>query len=156
MSLAFVREDSIPRAEIEPDRPISAHPNLVTPAGLALIERELARVSQALAAAGDDEAARLRLLRDHRYWQARRGTAQVVHPDDTTPGEVSFGSRVRIRRSGKIETVEIVGEDEADPGAGKLSYVSPIAAALMGAMPGETVELAGRTPPMRIEVLAVD
>lgn len=156
MSLAFVREDSIPRAEIEPDRPISAHPNLVTAHGLALIERELDRLAHALAAADDDEVARVRLLRDQRYWQARRGTAQVVHSDDTTPGEVSFGSRVRIRRGGKVDTVEIVGEDEADPAAGKLSYVSPIAAALMGAMPGETVELEGRTPPMRIEVLAVD
>jgi transcription elongation GreA/GreB family factor len=155
MSLAFVREDSIPRAEIEPDRPISAHPNLVTPNGLALIERELDRLAHALAAVGDDEAARARLLREQRYWQARRGTAQLVHPDDTTPGEVCFGSRVRIRRGGKVDTVEIVGEDEADPAAGKLSYVSPIAAALMGAMPGETVEVAGRTPAIRIEVLAV-
>jgi len=156
MSLAFVREDSIPRAEIEPNRPISGHPNLVTPHGLALIEHELDRLAHRLADVADDEVARARLLRDQRYWQARRGTAQLVHPDDTTPGEVSFGSRVRIRRGGRVETVEIVGEDEADPAAGKLSYVSPIAAALIGAMPGETVELEGRSPPMRIEVIAID
>ena len=155
MSLAFVKEDSIPRAEIEPDRPISAHPNLVTPHGLALIEAELDRLAHALAEADEDEVTRARLQREQRYWQARRGSAQVVHPDDTTPGEVCFGSRVRIRRGGKVETVEIVGEDEADPAAGKLSYVSPIAAGLMGAMPGETVEIDGRTPPIRIEVLAV-
>ena len=48
------------------------------------------------------------------------------------PNEVQFGSTVTIERSdGRRQTYRIVGEDEADPANGKLSYVSPVARALM-------------------------
>ena len=51
---------------------------------------------------------------------ARRATAHVVEPRPDPDGEIVFGSRVTVRRDGKIETIEIVGEDEADPAAGKI------------------------------------
>ena len=78
--------------------------------------------------------------RDLRYWTSRRATAQVVEPpEDTT--EVHFGSTVTIlREDGRRQTYRIVGEDEADPSAGTLSYVSPVAQALMGKQVGEMVE----------------
>jgi transcription elongation GreA/GreB family factor len=70
--------------------------------------------------------------------------------------EVGFGARVRIvRDDGPEETIDIVGEDEADPAAGKISWASPLARALMGAAVGDRVELGERKPPVEIEVLAI-
>ena len=55
--------------------------------------------------------------------------------------EVHFGSTVTIlREDGRRQTYRIVGEDEADPPAGTLSYVSPVAQALMGKQVGDVVE----------------
>jgi len=124
-----------------PDRPISPH-NLVTPYGLELIEAELARLHEEHTAAhdADDKPLMAKLNRDLRYWTSRRATAQVIEPPtDTT--EVHFGSTVTIEREdGRRQTYRIVGEDEADPTHGTLSYVSPVAQALMGKPVGETVE----------------
>jgi transcription elongation GreA/GreB family factor len=124
-----------------PDRPISPN-NLVTPKGLELIEAELARLHQEHAAAAeiDDRSLLAKINRDLRYWTSRRATAQVVDaPRDAK--EVRFGSTVTIQRDdGRRHTYRIVGEDEADPSLGTLSYVSPVAQALMGKQVGEVVE----------------
>ena len=124
-----------------PDRPISPH-NLVTPEGLEMIEAELARLHREHAAAqdADDKSWLAKINRDLRYWTSRRATAQVVEPPvDRT--EVHFGSTVTmLREDGRRHTYRIVGEDEADPSAGTLSYVSPVAQALMGKQVGESVE----------------
>ena len=123
-----------------PDRPISSH-NLVTARGLALIESELARLHDEHAAAhdADDKPLLAKINRDLRYWTSRRATAQVIEPPrDTT--EVHFGSKVTIEREdGRRQSYLIVGEDEADPSHGTLSYVSPVAQAMMGKPVGETV-----------------
>jgi transcription elongation GreA/GreB family factor len=124
-----------------PDRPVSPH-NWVTPRGLELIEAELARLHDDHAAAieADDRPLIAKINRDLRYWTSRRATAQVIEkPEDAS--EVHFGSTVTIEREdGRRQTWRIVGEDEADPAAGTLSYVSPVAQALMGKPVGETVE----------------
>ena len=124
-----------------PDRPISPH-NLVTPEGLEMIETELARLHLGHTAAqeADDRAWLAKINRDLRYWTSRRATAQVVEPPADTR-EVHFGSTVTIlREDGRRQTYRIVGEDEADPSAGTLSYVSPVAQALMGKQVGDVVE----------------
>ena len=124
-----------------PDRPISSH-NLVTPKGLEMIEAELARLHGDHAAAhdADDRALLAKINRDLRYWTSRRATAQVVDAP-TGASEVSFGSTVTIEREdGRRQTYRIVGEDEADPSHGTLSYASPVAQALMGKEVGETVQ----------------
>jgi len=124
-----------------PDRPISSH-NLVTKHGLELIEAELARLHEEHAAAhdADDKPLLAKINRDLRYWTSRRATAQVIEPpSDAT--EVQFGSKVTIEREdGRRQTYRLVGEDEADPAHGTLSYVSPVAQALMGKPVGETVQ----------------
>ncbi len=155
MSRAFVKEMEDPGPDQPHEHPISPHPNLVTARGLGLIDAQLATIDQALAAAPDDtETARLR--RDQRYWTSRRATAQVAAPPAES-GEIGFGSRVTVRRDGKAaEVLEIVGEDEADPHEGRISYVSPFAAALMGAEAGETVEVGPRDPPIQVEIVKVD
>lgn len=135
-----------------PDRPISAH-NLVTAQGLELIEAELARLHEEHAAAhdADDKPLLAKINRDLRYWTSRRATAQVVEPPkDMT--EVHFGSKVTIEREdGRRQTYKIVGEDEADPVHGTLSYVSPVAQAIIGKPVGETVQ-AGATEATIVEI----
>jgi len=135
-----------------PDRPISAH-NLVTAQGLELIEAELARLHEEHAAAhdADDKPLLAKINRDLRYWTSRRATAQVIEPPkDMT--EVHFGSKVTIEREdGRRQTYKIVGEDEADPVHGTLSYVSPVAQAIIGKPVGETVQ-AGATEATIVEI----
>jgi|LNFM01.1.fsa_nt_gb transcription elongation GreA/GreB family factor len=143
MSRAFVKEDD-DAVEDMPERPVSTAPNLVTAEGLAAIEAEIAELNAELAEAGvDDRAARARIGRDLRYWTARRGSAQLTPPPEDN-GIVRFGSVVTIdREDGRRQTFRIVGEDEADPERGTLSYVSPLARALMGKAVGESVSVAG-------------
>jgi transcription elongation GreA/GreB family factor len=141
MSRAFVKnlEDTV---EELPDRPISPHPNLVTAEGLARIETEVARLQQehAAAHAADDRAALARVARDLRYWTARRASAQIV-PAPNDRSEVHFGATVTIvRDDGRRQTFRIVGEDEADPAKGTISYVSPVAQALTGKRVGDVVQ----------------
>lgn len=155
MSRAFVKEAD-DRDEPLPDLPVSDRPNYVTPRGLAAIDAKLAELNAALAA-GPDETEAARLQRDLRYWSARRSTAQLVSAGEVPNNEVAFGSRVTLRRDdGRPETIEIVGEDEADPAAGKIAWVAPFAAALIGAEPGDVVEVGPRKPPIEVEILSVE
>jgi len=158
MSVAFTREEDLEATAADlPDRPISPHPNLVTLSGLAQIEAALAAARAAWGAAqakGDIEADRTamaRATRDLRYWSARRATAQLV---ETAPdGRVRFGGSVTLERDdGRTQTWRITGEDEADPAAGSVSHVSPLAVALIGKRVGEEAVVAGRT----VEVIAID
>ena len=142
MSKAFTKEPETGDVYDDlPDRPVSPH-NLVTPKGLEMIEAELARLHLEHAAAqeANDRALLTKTNRDLRYWTSRRATAQVMEPP-TDAKEVHFGSTVTIlREDGRRQTYRIVGEDEADPSAGTLSYVSPVAQALMAKQVGDVVE----------------
>lgn len=143
MSRAFVRESDQDTSEL-PERAISAHPNFGTPRGLAAIEsqvrtleaqRQAARVAQ-------DAALRARVERDLRYWGARRASARVI--EQTATDRVRFGARVGLRqRSVAMQLFRLVGEDEADVAQGLLSYVSPLARALLGRAVGDTVPYQG-------------
>jgi transcription elongation GreA/GreB family factor len=141
MSRAFVKESD--EVEELPDRLISEHPNLVTKEGLAQIEAEVARFDAAHAEAlrAHDRAAIAIAARDLRYWQARRASAEVITPPKDS-GEVHFGSRITFKREdGRRQTYRIVGEDEADPAKGTLSYVSPLARVLMGKSVGDIARM---------------
>jgi len=150
MSVAFTKEEDSESAAAElPDRPISSHPNLVTPEGLAQLEAALAdaRAAYAAAQAGDDvktdRTAMACATRDLRYYAARRGSARVVEPVANS-GHVTFGGAATITRAdGRVQTFRIVGEDEADPTKGSISYISPLAAALLGREVGDVVTVGG-------------
>ncbi len=118
----------------------------MTEAGLAAIDAALARFEAAHAAAtakGKTEAGNA-ALREVRYWRARRATAEVVRPPIDTNRAV-FGMIVTLRRDdGREQTFRIVGEDEANPSCGTVSYVSPFARAVLNHKPGETVEIGGQ------------
>jgi transcription elongation GreA/GreB family factor len=158
MSVAFTKESDAEAVAADlPDRPIPAHANLVTPGGLAQIEAELAAVRAAYAAAQAGEAisadrtAMARATRDLRYWAARRASAQLIEAR-AVDGTVAFGSRVTFQRDdGRIQTYAIVGDDEADPAGGSVSYVSPLARALIGKAVGDVANLSGQ----EIEIIAV-
>ena len=144
MSIAFVREKEGGEAfEDLPDRPISPHTNFVTRQGLEQIEAEVARLeAEASALDRDDKAGNARVARDLRYWSARRNSAQLV--EKVEGDTVHFGSTVTVvREDDKRQTYHIVGEDEADPTKGSLSYVSPLAKALTGKSLGDSVEVNG-------------
>ena len=145
MSRAFVKDAENHEPEL-PDRPISPHRNFVTEAGLAAIDANLARFEAAHRAAldKDDREAAAAASRELRYWRARRASSEVVKPPSAR-GQASFGTTVILRRSdGREQSFRIVGEDEADPSRGTVSYVSPLARAVLTHGPGETVEIAGQ------------
>ncbi|MBN8978489.1 MAG: transcription elongation factor GreA [Rhizobiales bacterium] len=159
MSVAFTKEDSAETASetLLPDRPISPHPNLVTAAGLAALERQLqqARDAYDAAQAVEDVNERRRQaaipLRDVRYFAARVRTAQIV-ADPTSTDIVAFGSTVTFQRDdGRVQTYRIVGEDEADPNAGSISFVSPVARQLTGKAVGDEVTVSGQN----IEIVSI-
>ena len=147
MSVAFVKEESAEAAaEIQlPERPISPHPNLVTEAGLKQLETQLREAQAALEVAGAIEDINERRRRsaipsrDARYFAERLRTAEPMpDPDDT--GTVAFGHVVTFSRDdGRVQTYRIVGEDQADPGAGTMSFASPMARALLGKAVGDVV-----------------
>jgi transcription elongation GreA/GreB family factor len=145
MNRAFVKE-SDQGGEALPERAISPHPNLVTARGLAQLEarvREL-EAERSAARAGNDKAELARIARDLRYFQARRESARLVTPPPSAT-QVRFGVCVRLRLAdGSDRAFRLVGEDEADPKSGLISYVSPLAAALMGKGPGDELPFAGQ------------
>lgn len=153
MSRAFVKEDDGTRPEVLPDLPVSSAPNLVTARGLRMIEARIAETEAALADA--DEARAPRLRRDLRYWRIRHATARPTAPDPANPA-VQFGSRVTYRTGEGTRTVTITGEDEADPAAGTIAYVAPVARALTGAEAGSAVTVTLRGAPVDLEILAVE
>ena len=145
MSVAFVKEESAETAaETQlPDRPVSLHPNLVTETGLKALEHALQAAREAFEAANaiEDVNERRRQAagpaRDLRYFSERLRTAQLMPPpaDNET---VAFGSTVTFSRDdGRVQTYRIVGEDEADPKTGSISYVSPVARLLLGKSVGD-------------------
>jgi transcription elongation GreA/GreB family factor len=147
LSVAFTKEESAETASetLLPDRVISPHPNLVTETGLKALERQLQEAREAYEAAQktEDVNERRRLsaapLRDMRYFAERVRTAQV-RPDPVSTDSVAFGSTVTFNRAdGRVQKYRIVGEDEAEPKAGSISYVSPVAKSLMGKSVGDVV-----------------
>ena len=140
-----------------PDRPISPHPNLVTEAGLKALELQLRQAREAYDAASTIEDVNERRrqtaspLRDTRYFSERVRTAQVI-PDPTSSETVAFGSTVTFSRDdGRVQKYRIVGEDEADPKAGSISFVSPVGRILMGKAVGEVASVGDQ----ELEIIAI-
>ena len=137
MSVAFRREQDDEHLEPKFELPIPPGPNLVTARGFALIEARLGEVEARLTPDLSEEGRKM-VLRDARYWRHQFTSAQVA---PVPVGEtVAIGTVVTIEQDGKARRLEIVGHDEADPGAGLLVFSSPLARALIGAEMGEEVE----------------
>ncbi|MFT4121253.1 transcription elongation factor GreA [Bradyrhizobium sp.] len=159
MSVAFTKEESAETASetLLPDRPISPHPNLVTQTGLRALEAQLGQAREAYEAAQQIEDVNERRrqsavpLRDIRYFGERLRTAQLV-ADPASIETVAFGSTVTFSRAdGRVQTYRIVGEDEADPKAGSISFVAPVAKSLMGKAVGDVAGSGSQ----EIEILSI-
>lgn len=150
MSVAFRRESDDEHLEPKFEIPIPPGPNLVTARGLALIEQRVKALEAELAKAGE-EAAIAALKRDLRYWQTRQITAELqpVPAGDA----VAFGTTVTFLLNGKERTLSIVGDDEADPAAGLVSFSAPLSRALMNGEPGDILPFGGRDD--AIEILGI-
>ena len=159
MSVAFVREESVEAAqEVRlPARPISPHANLVTARGLLALEEAYAHAKAAWDAAqrtddvNERRRASQRAGRDAAFFMERLHSAEL-RPAPGKTDKVAFGLSVTIARDdGRRQVYRIVGEDEADPGEGSISYVSPMARALSGRRVGDVV----RVGPRDIEIVAI-
>ncbi|HEX8009749.1 MAG TPA: transcription elongation factor GreB [Casimicrobiaceae bacterium] len=171
MSKAFTRElDANFDDELEAAPPLPAGSrNYMTPGGFARLKAELATLVEkerpevvatvAWAASNGDRSEngdyiygkkRLREIdRRIRFLIRRLDHAEVVDPLARRDGEdadrIFFGATVTVSNTrGKERVVRIVGVDEIDTARGHISWVSPIARALLKAREGDTVVL--RTP----------
>jgi transcription elongation factor GreB len=164
MSKAFTKEGD-GAADDEPDEPdaIAGSKNYMTPQSFAAMQAELRQLTReerpkvvevvSWAAGNGDRSEngdyiygkkRLREIdRRCRYLSKRIGTAEVVDPRQQQGLEqVFFGATVTYARAdGSEHTVSLVGVDEASAGQGKISWISPLARALMKSREGDTVEL---------------
>lgn len=163
MSRAFVKEpdgDELP--DDQPELRESPYPNYVTPRGLGLLKKELADLAaekERLTKELPDLEAKLALAqaeRRIRYCAHRIEHAIPVDPAGQPAGEVAFGAIVRVAdEEGKTHDYAIVGEDEADAAQGKVSWVSPLARALMGAKVGQSVTWKRPAGDAELEVVAI-
>lgn len=158
MSRAFVKENDLEHAGIDiPERPVSNYPNYVTPSGLKQLEAEADKLEQERAVlknlqgnkpgqalVSEDPQVRQKIAvidRDLRYIAARLSSAILVDNTSHSPEVILFGANVIVEDEDGIEhAFYIVGEDEADIAKNKVSYLSPIAKALIGRKVGDTVE----------------
>ena len=144
------------------DLPQSPHPNYVTPAGLAALQARLAEARARLAGLmprKDETEARLPIAmaeRDIRYLDERLRRAIPVDPSAQPPGVVAFGAEVEVKGEEAARRVwRIVGEDEADPGAGLITAFSPLGRALIGCRVGDAAVWARPAGKVELEVVAV-
>ena len=155
MSRAFVREnDGSEVTQDVPERPVSSHPNFVTARGLRQIESHIHELEAAREAPkrSEDKDALARVDRELRYWQQRKASAKLVEPE-AAPVKARFGVRIALQYDdGAQRSYTLVGEDEADPAQGLISWISPIAQALIGHGVGDEVTLQGQ----RAEIVNLD
>jgi transcription elongation factor GreB len=129
VSRAFVKDDSD-----RPEPPIvripGDEPNYVTLEGLQKLRDALADATTA----GD--------ARNAAYYEQRLASAILDDPAGRKPNVVAFGSTVvTVDSAGKETRIKIVGEDEADPASGSVSWTSPYARALLDRKVGDKVTI---------------
>jgi transcription elongation factor GreB len=177
MSKAFVKEEGGADEDDEvAARQLPAHgKNYISPAGYARLEAELRNLVElerpevvktvAWAASLGDRSEnadyiygkrRLREIdRRVRFLIKRLESAEVVHSAGRDTDQVFFGATVRLKSSSGERTITIVGVDEVDPASGRVSWVSPIAKALIKAREGDTVTLRSPAGEEQLEILEV-
>jgi transcription elongation factor GreB len=177
MSKAFVKEESgggEGKGAAAPQS-VPSGKNYITPAGYARLEAELRALVEverpevvktvAWAASLGDRSEnadyiygkrRLREIdRRVRFLIKRLESAQVVHSAGRDTDQVFFGATVKIRTSSETREITIVGVDEADPARGQVSWISPMAKALLKAREGDVVTLRSPAGEEQLEIMEV-
>ncbi len=144
MSRAFVKED-----DGAPDKGIARletqGPNYVTPMGLHLLREQLAA------------AQRTQTQRDVEYLQRRIQSAAVIDPKAARRNVVSFGATVTIELDGGVrQAFTIVGEDQADPVNGTISWNSPLGQALLENRIGNRTTWRRPAGDVALRIVAID
>jgi transcription elongation factor GreB len=165
MSKAFTKDDAPDAPLVVPPRaPLpDGVPNYVTARGLTRLRAELAELEAeraAIAAHDADETERARRLvrQAARLTEltARIGSAQLVDPRLQPHDEVRFGATVTLRREAEEERrYTIVGVDEAEPAAGRIAFLAPIARAMIGLRVGDTATFRTARGEETLEILAI-
>jgi transcription elongation factor GreB len=163
VSRGFVKEDDLERAGTDlPERRVSEFPNYVTPFGLVQLQTQanaLEQQQQALLPSKDDPVTQQALAplgRDLRYLETRLENVILIDPTTQPKDTVLFGTTVNVEdEEGNPHQFTIVGEDEADIVLNKVSWVSPIAKALIGHKVGETVSWQRPAGNLNLEILAI-
>jgi transcription elongation factor GreB len=176
MSKAFVKEEGdAPEEEAEAAPQFPTGKNYITPAGYARLEAELRALVElerpevvktvAWAASLGDRSEnadyiygkkRLREIdRRVRFLIKRLESAEVVHSAGRDTDQVFFGATVRLKSVSGEKTITIVGVDEVEPAQGRVSWVSPIAKALIKARAGDSVTLRSPAGEEQLEILEV-
>ncbi len=177
MSKAFVKENGHDEDDVEPAQ--SALPpggkNYITPEGYGRLDAELRQLVElerpevvktvAWAASNGDRSEngdylygkkRLREIdRRVRFLIKRLEAAEVVRSSGRDTDQVFFGAAVRVRGKEGEKQIRIVGVDEVDPARGDVSWISPIARALLKAREGDTVTLRSPAGEEPIEIIEV-
>ncbi|MET0370562.1 MAG: GreA/GreB family elongation factor [Sphingobium sp.] len=151
MSVAFRREGDDEHMEPKFELPIPPGPNLVTARGLRLIRGQVDALEALDTAAMPDEDGK-KIRRELRYWRTRLATAQVQPVPEGDA--VAFGTRVTYRLNRQEKTVAIVGDDEADPNDGRVSFSAPLVRAMMDAEVGERLDFGGKAEAIEIVTIA--
>jgi transcription elongation factor GreB len=163
MSRAFVKDNDGDADDALPELPLSEHPNYVTPHGLATLRERLVDAQARRDALKTDDDSALdqqrelaALERELRWLTTRVASAIEVDLAKQPRDHVAFGATVTVDSDDGERRWQIVGEDEADAEHGLVSYVSPLAQALLGARPGDEVRWQRPAGDMTIEVVAID
>ena len=164
MSRGFVKEDDLEHAGTDlPERPVSPHPNYVTQIGLKQLEdaaNALDKERVSLVGDKENETAKQRLAvidRDLRYLSVRLKDAILVEPTNQDRSTVLFGAIVKVEdEAGELLEFHVVGEDEADIAQHKVSYVSPIAKALIGRKVGDSVRWKRPAGILELEIIEIN
>ena len=164
MSRGFIKEGDQEEVPMVPKRAYlpEGATNFVTRNGMdeLLEEKEaLIREREELNVSNENERriavnyinARLQLLNN------RIAEARVVDPEDQPQDEVTFGATITLKNiaSGKIQDFQIVGVDEADIAKGKISFISPLARALINKKTGNKVTLKREKDETVFEILKI-
>ena len=163
MSRAFVKE---PDGDLVPDElpelPQQPVPNYVTPEGLADLKAWRDRLQAELDALDPDpedivdRSKRAHVARDLRFVDGRIEHAVVVDPAEQPRDTVAFGATVTVAgEDGKKQVWRIVGENESDTDKGLVSWISPLARALVGARVGDVVTWPRPAGDLELEVLKI-
>ena len=176
MSKAFVREAE-QEDELDPPQPAQVAKNYISPAGYARLKGELARLVEverpevvktvSWAASNGDRSEngdylygkkRLREIdRRVRFLIKRLESAEVVDSAGRDSDQVFFGATVtyRSKRSGE-RRITIAGIDEIDTGQARVSWIAPVAKALLKARIGDRVTLRSPGGDEELEIIDVE
>lgn len=164
MSRAFVKElEGDQPGDVPPERPQSGHPNYITTQGLDALKESLEALrkrARELEGAEDELSAKSELgsvQAELRFLEKRIQAAIPVDPAAQDSVEIRFGATVNVEdEEGARHIFTIVGEDEADPERGLISWVSPLGRALLNRRVGDAVRWQRPVGDLELEILSFD